>query len=382
LSGDEVFCFWIALNNLTKSIILNSVSIPHICFIYPELILNLYKTDMSDMFDPKKIIDFSKDYYAILGLVKENLPLSSIRKDKVELANIIERAFRKQARFAHPDFGGSKEAFLDLVRARRIIEDPLLRNIYNQGEFIEAAIVEGVDGFAVDWSKLGTYRKGTPEDTVGYSLFLEICNRKKELELVPAFIPELHEHNYEWDFVIQNHSLNIKNLKLVISIVNDEAEVLRLTDGDKISESLPFKIYVCCPKVGVKYIREQNQIVAPTGRIMANGAIKKVAYNDHIFLETTLLEEAKNYLDSDKFKEDLFDFKTNGSNQDNVTKKLDENSWMNQEEMKNHDAQLLQKILKMKTFTLEEDEHGADFLEKLSEKSNRKQEEDKPELPF
>ena len=351
-------------------------------FIYPELIFNLYKTDMSDMFDPKKIIDFSKDYYAILGLVKENLPLSLIRKDKVELANIIERAFRKQARVAHPDFGGSKDAFLDLVRARRIIEDPLLRNIYNQGEFIETAIVEGVDGFAVDWSKLGTYRKGTPEDTVGYSLFLGICNRKKELELVPAFIPELHEHNYEWDFVIQNHSLNIKNLKLVISIVNDEAEVLRLTNGDKISESLPFKIYICCPKVGVKYIREQNQIIAPTGRIMANGAIKRVAYNDHIFLETTLLEEAKNYLDSDIFKEDLFDFKTNGSDQDNVTKKLDENSWMNQEEMKNHDAQLLQKILKMKSFTLEEDEHGADFLEKLSEKSNRKQEEDKPELPF
>ena len=351
-------------------------------FIYPELIFNLYKTDMSDMFDPKKIIDFSKDYYAILGLVRENLPLSSIRKDKVELANIIERAFRKEARVAHPDFGGSKEAFLDLVRARRIIEDPLLRKIYDQGEFIETANVEGTDEFAVDWSKIGTYRKGTPEDTVGYSLFLEICNRKKELELVPAFIPELHEHNYEWDFVIQNQSLNIKNLKLVISIVNDEAEVLRLTDGNKISESLPFKIYVCCPKVGVKYIREQNQIVAPTGRIMANGAIKKVAYNDHIFLETTLLEEAKKYLDSNKFKEDLFDFKINGSKQDNVPKKLDENSWMNQEEMKNHDAQLLQKILKMKSFTLEEDEHGADFLENLSEKSNRKEVEDKPELPF
>jgi hypothetical protein len=108
-------------------------------FIYPELIFNLYKTDMSDMFDPKKIIDFSKDYYAILGLVRENLPLSSIRKDKVELANIIERAFRKEARVAHPDFGGSKEAFLDLVRARRIIEDPLLRKIYDQGEFIETA---------------------------------------------------------------------------------------------------------------------------------------------------------------------------------------------------------------------------------------------------
>jgi hypothetical protein len=36
----------------------------------------------------------------------------------------------------------------------------------------------------------------------------------------------------------------------------------------------------------------------------------------------------------------------------------------------------------MKSFTLEEDEHGADFLENLSEKSNRKEVEDKPELPF
>jgi hypothetical protein len=337
---------------------------------------------MSDIFDPKKIIDFSKDYYAILGLVKENLPLSSARKDKVELANIIERAFRKQARVAHPDFGGSKEAFLDLVRARRIVEDPLLRKIYDQGEFIETANVEGADDFAVDWSKIGTYRKGTPEDTVGYSLFLGLCNRKKELDLIPAFIPELHEHNYEWDFVIQNHSLNIKNLKLVISIVNDESEVLRLTDGDKISESLPFKIYICCPKVGVKYIREQNQILAPTGRVMANGAIKKVAYNDHIFLETTLLEEAKTYLDSDKFKEDLFDFKINGSNQDNISKKIDENAWMNQEEMKNHDSEMLKKILKMKSFAVEADDKAADFLEKLDDNSNRKQEEDRPELPL
>lgn len=337
---------------------------------------------MSDIFDPKKIIDFSKDYYAILGLVKDNLPLFSTRKDKIDLANIIERAFRKEARVAHPDFGGSKEAFLDLVRARRIIEDPLLRKIYDQGEFIETASIEGADDFAVDWSKIGTYRKGTPEDTVGYSLFLGLCNRKKELDLTPAFIPELHEHNYEWDFVIQNHSLNIKNLKLVISIVNDESEVLRLTDGDKISESLPFKIYICCPKVGVKYVRDFNKIIAPTGRVMANGSIKKVAYNDHIFLETTLLEEAKKYLDSDKFKEDLFDFKINGSNQDNVSNKTEENAWMNQEQMKNHDSEMLKNILKMKSFAVEADENAADFLEKLSDKSKNKEDVDKPELPL
>ena len=55
---------------------------------------------------------------------------------------------------------------------------------------------------------------------------------------------------------------------------------------------------------------------------------------------------------------------------------------MNQQEMKNHDALLLQNILKMKTFVVEEDEHGADFLEKLSEKSSSRKDEDKPELPL
>ena len=92
---------------------------------------------MSKEFDPKKIIDFSKDYYNILGLNKETLPKGKNRQDKIELSKMLEVAFRKMARKSHPDFGGSNEAFLDLVRARRIVEDPILRKIYDQGYFDE-----------------------------------------------------------------------------------------------------------------------------------------------------------------------------------------------------------------------------------------------------
>ena len=88
---------------------------------------------MSTEFDPKKIIDFEKDYYAILGIEKENFPPGNTRNDVIARTKILENAFRKCARKAHPDFGGSDEEFLDLVRARRILEDNLLRNIYDNG---------------------------------------------------------------------------------------------------------------------------------------------------------------------------------------------------------------------------------------------------------
>mgnify|MGYP000633613654 CR=1 FL=1 len=59
--------------------------------------------------------------------------------------------------------------------------------------------------------------------------------------------------------------------------------------------------------------------------------------------------------------------------QDNINNKIDENAWMNQEEMKNHDSEILKQILKMKSFAVEADENAADFLEKLSDKSKNKE---------
>ena len=76
---------------------------------------------MSNEFDPKKIIDFEKNYYNILSIDKESFPKGNSRNDVIARTKILEAAFRKGARKAHPDFGGSDEQFLDLVRARRML---------------------------------------------------------------------------------------------------------------------------------------------------------------------------------------------------------------------------------------------------------------------
>ena len=216
---------------------------------------------MSNEFDPKKIINFDKDYYIILGIDKNDLPKAQDRQNKIVISQIIEKAFRKMARKCHPDFGGSNEMFLDLVRARRILEDPVLRKIYDQGYFEEFNITSPDSGFEVNWDKIGNYRKGSPEDTTGFSLFLHISENKKELGLTPAFFPTIEEHNYEWDWVI-----NEKKVKLALSIVNDESEVLRLTNGADIENSLPFKIYLCIPRTSLVLKRNNNVVLDPNGK--------------------------------------------------------------------------------------------------------------------
>ena len=79
--------------------------------------------------------DFDKDYYEILGIDKTSFPSGKTRENKIAITRLLEKAFRQRARKCHPDFGGSNEAFLNLVRARRILEDPLLKKIFDQGQF-------------------------------------------------------------------------------------------------------------------------------------------------------------------------------------------------------------------------------------------------------
>ena len=246
---------------------------------------------MSNEFDPKKIIDFSQDYYEILDIAREAFPKGNTRNDKIFISDLIDKAFRKQARKKHPDFGGTNEEFLNLVRARRILEDSLLRNIYDKGEFTEDSNLDAENPFIVDWNKVGTYRKGTPEDSIGFSLFFTVAEMKDKLNLAPAFYPQTSEHNYEWDFLIKD-----TKSKLVLSIVNDENEVLRLTDSKQIEESLPFKIYICIPRTNLFLRRNtSNQVVSPDGnKVMINGELTSVSYSDYNLLETTSLETAKN----------------------------------------------------------------------------------------
>ena len=307
---------------------------------------------MSKEFDPKNIIDFNKDYYSILGISKENLPDNKTRQNKIEISQLIEKSFRKQARKAHPDFGGSKELFLDLVRARRILEDPLLRRIYDQGHFDEFEITNITSDFAIDWNKVGTFRKGTPEDTIGFQLFLSICEKKDDLKIVPAFIPKTEEHNYEWDWVIDD-----KN-KLVLSIVNDENEVLRLTNSDQIDDSLPFKIYICIPKTSLSFVRTEQKVLDPFGNTLSQGSIGAVSYNDFDLLETTNLNTATNYIEN-KLSDDLKMFK-NGTLK--VQTKVAETKWLDSNELKKFDKQSLSAILNMRSYEVVEDENAADFL--------------------
>jgi hypothetical protein len=329
---------------------------------------------MSNEFDPKKIIDFDKDYYFILGLAKEDLPTGKSRQDVIKTSEILEKAFRVKARKCHPDFGGSNEAFLDIVRARRILEDPLLKRIFDQGFFEEFTITDENDSFQVDWAKIGTYRKGTPEDTIGFSLFLQLCDEKKELGIIPAFFPTTNEHNYEWDFVIEGQ----EKTKLVISIVNDENEVLRLTSNEDVEKALPFKIYICIPKANLVFVREENSVLSPDGKTLVNGNITKAGYNDLDLLETTNLDTANDYV-KNKLKTDLIKFH-NGELKPTV--KANQAKMMDSEEMKKFDKDKLSEILNIRKFIFDNDDKAAEFLENIDNKRPVFKKSAKPELPF
>ena len=308
--------------------------------------------------DPKKIIEFDKDYYDILSIDKNSFPKGKSRESKIEISKILEKAFRQKARKCHPDFGGSKEAFLDIVIARRILEDEFLRKIYDQGYFEDKIVVDNITGFEIDWNKVGTYRKGTPEDTIGYSLFLKICELKEPLNVTPAFHPSSNEHNYIWDFVINDESNSIT--KLTISIVNDESEVLRLTSGENIDKSLPFKIYICIPKAGLNLSRSNDASLAPDGKIMINASISYVGYSDIDLLETTILEDAHNYV-SNILEKDIIDYRKGNLN----SKIKTSTQWLDSEKLKEFDKYKLSEILGLKSFVYKNDEKAADFIDKI-----------------
>ena len=333
---------------------------------------------MSKEFDPKKIIDFSKDYYNILGLLKETLPKGKNRQDKIELSKMLEVAFRKMSRTSHPDFGGSNEAFLDLVRARRIIEDPILRKIYDQGYFDEFTLPEENNQFQVDWTKIGTYRPGTPEDTVGYSLFLKLCNLKDVLNLVPAFCPDNNEQNYEWDFVIKSDKNEVQ--KLVISIVNDENEVLRLTSGNNLETALPFKIYICIPKAGIVFSRGKDAILGPNNKVMANASINSVSFQDLNFCESTNLDFVNDYIEN-QISIDLEKFHNNDTELF-IKNELKETKLLDLDAMKKFDDMKLSQILNLRSYEIVNDEEAANFIENIDKTSKNTLEHKKPDLPL
>lgn len=323
-------------------------------------------------FNPDKIIgDYNIDYYAILGLERGSLPTGTSRNDKVKLADILQKAYRNSARHAHPDFGGSEDAFRLVVRAQRILEDPLLRQIYKSGGKERPLMAEDSTGFEIDWDKIGTYRQGTKADTIGYDLFLRLSERKKELNIVPSFRPTLNTHSYEWDWTLPDQGE--KNIKLSLSIVQDDKEVLRLTHGEDTDASLPFKIYFCIPRPALYFLRDSqeehvlsDQEGSPTVKL--NGKLKAAAYSDYDLFETTSQQLAEEYITKGgKLESDLENFR-NGSlieKQKLLDQAAEQSQWVKKEDMEAFDAKILRAILRSKSMMVIPDDHAADFLENL-----------------
>lgn len=78
------------------------------------------------------------DLYKILGLKR-----SAPRKD-------MHKAYRKKAKSAHPDAGGSVEAFNQLVVAYSVLSDEGRRAHYDQTGEVEAPQPDNVDGGAIE----------------------------------------------------------------------------------------------------------------------------------------------------------------------------------------------------------------------------------------
>jgi len=340
---------------------------------------------MSNTFNPEKVIDFNIDYYDVLGLKKGCLPSGTSRANKEKVSDILNRAYKSAAFKTHPDFANNdaerstlNEKFKLVVRAHTILSNELYREYYESGGQIRPATVEQGSAFQVDWSKIGTYREGMLEDTLGNTLFLELSKRSQELNLTPAFKPSLESHNFEWDWVINDFEIRSGEIvKLAMSCVNDESDVLKLTSGKKINESLPFKIYFCIPRGSLYFLRSEKveYDLGNNNKYILNGGLKAALYSDINLLETTSFDEAMEYIsENGKIKEDLDNLK-NGillSKQKEFDKSHSQSQWLSTEEIKKYDADKLRAILLSKTFITEKNEKAADFIDEIPDSVRRK----------
>lgn len=343
---------------------------------------------MANHFNPETVIDFNIDYYALLGLEKGCLPEGNTRQERERITEILNMAYKKSAFSTHPDFAESNEEreilhekFKLVVRSHTILSNPLYRSYYESAGSVRPTSVEDGSTMEVDWSKVGTYREGMLEDTIGSGIFLQICDRLEELNLIPAFRPTLESHNFEWDFVIPDVEIRPgEPVKLAIACVNDEGAVLRLTSKEQIEKSLPFKIFFCIPRAALTFLRSPKQeFIVGEGdnatKYTLNGTLQAATYSDYNLLETTNIEEVVNYICKDgKLDQDLEAFRNGQLIIDKKAEdaKLEQSQWLTTDEVKERDAKKLRSILLSKTFFTEKNDKAADFIDNLPDKATRR----------
>lgn len=239
------------------------------------------------------------NYYEILNLKKDDFKSGNILADQQYNSDLVHRAYIKAAAKWHPDSQWStesisreekEETFKLIVKAHTILSNNKLRKLYDTGK------EENIINFSleIDWEKVGHYRKGSLEDNIGTMLFKQCLKQLKNIK--KTFRPSDEEyHNYIWEIYLDNSK---KNKPLTISIVSDENEVLRLTNGTNILENdtMPFKIYIFIPNGKIKLQHNKDKDNISFGNII--GAI----IEDECIYEGTSLKNAINIIKNNLIK--------------------------------------------------------------------------------
>jgi len=246
------------------------------------------------------IIDFDQNYYEILGISPDDLPTGKDPSSKRLANQVLQQAYHKQLFKYHPDRpDGDAEKCKLVIKAHKILSDPILRNVYENGDEENGSIIN--KGMNINWDRLGKYRKGSLADMIGSAIFDKILSNIENISV--KFQPTDETiHNYHWEFIIDGLPK-----ELVLSIVEDETEVLKLTSGDHntINNSLPFKIYICLPSIKLVLVREDSEFIETEHGYLdiARGKIQNAQFIDADLLGTTNYENAINFIESGGLKE-------------------------------------------------------------------------------
>jgi len=248
------------------------------------------------------IIDFSENYYEILGIDPLDIPTGKDPSSKRLASEILRQAYHKKLFEVHPDRPeGNEEKCKLVVKAHTILSDPILRQVYDNGGTNIINVTDG--GMLINWSRLGKYRKGSLADMIGSAVYEKILNSSGIENIEIKFIPSDETiHNYHWEF-------NIEGLpkELVLSIVEDETEVLKLTNGDdqSIQKALPFKIYICLPSIKLVMVRDEDVFVETSVGYLdiIKGRIQNASFIDADILGTTDYDYAIDFITSGKLKD-------------------------------------------------------------------------------
>ena len=254
------------------------------------------------------LIDFDEDYYAILGLTKDDIPEGKDPVSRKETIMILQTAYRTKIFEHHPDRPhGDEEKFKLVVKAHTILSDYSLRKSYNSGKNPLTNIIDGKNP-GIDWENMGSYRKNSLADIVGQTISKKIVKESNIEGLSVKFVPEDESsHNYSWEFEIEGFKK-----ELILSIIEDEEEVLRLTsDSKEISDNtLPFKIYIYFPTIKMILDRDfdEEHIDEDVGAVdVIKGKIRNIKYLDADILSTVNYQYAMDFVSDGSLKDAVKD---------------------------------------------------------------------------